>query len=93
MSEIETKYRIVESVYQEDAGVEIMEGDFKTLVYQYGKVSFVDGQPQINFERTIQRLPKGVTMDEVLEDEELSILMGDILVHLLEKQMNKDKEK
>lgn len=93
MSEIETKYRIVESVYQDNAGVEIMEGDFKTLVYQYGKVSFVDGKPQLNFERTIHRLPKGVTMDEAIEDEELSILMGDILVHLLEKQMNKDKEK
>lgn len=93
MSEIEKKYRIVESPYQEVAGVEIMEGEFETLVYQYGKVNFVEGRPHLNFERTIQRLPKDVTMDEALEDEDLSILMGDILVHLLEKQMNKDKEK
>ena len=50
-------YQVVENPNEEQAGIEIIDGEFKGLVYQYGKVQFEDGKPPLNFQRTIRRLP------------------------------------
>ena len=50
-------YMVVENPQEKDAGIEIISGEWEGLVYQYGDVQFVDGEPQMNFKRTIRRLP------------------------------------
>ena len=52
-------YQVVENPNEEQAGIEIIDGEFKGLVYQYGKVQFEDGKPHLNFQRTI-RLSRGL---------------------------------
>ena len=90
-------YRVVENPYEKDAGIELISGDWKGLVYQYGDVQFVDGEPQINFKRTIRRVPDGVeateeVIEELLNNNELNDLMGDILVELMDEQMKRENE-
>ena len=89
-----TLYRVVENPHESDAGIEILEGDYKGLVYQYGKVQFEEGKPNINFQRTIRRLPKsGEEIDNLLNNMELNKLMGDILIEIMQEQIEKEKEK
>ena len=90
-------YRVVENPYEKDAGIELISGEWKGLVYQYGDVQFVDGKPQINFKRTIRRVPDGVeateeVIEELLNNTKLNDLMGDILVELMQEQMKREKE-
>ena len=64
---------------------------------RYGDVQFVDGEPQMNFKRTIRRLPKGVepseeAIEELLNNSELNTLMGDILVELIQEQIKREEE-
>ena len=89
-------YRVVENPYEKDAGIELISGEWKGLVYQYGDVQFVDGEPQINFKRTIRRVPDGVeateeVIEELLNNSELNKLMGDILVELMQEQMKREE--
>ena len=85
-------YHVVENPHEEQAGIEIVSGEFEGLVYQYGRVEFEDGKPHLNFERTIRRLPKdGRTVEELESNEELNTLMGDILVELMEEQIEREK--
>lgn len=85
-------YRVVENPHEKDAAIEIIDGEWKDLVYQYGKVEFVEGKNHLNFERTIRRLPEGGNMDELLNNSELNNLMGDILVELMQEQIEREKE-
>ena len=90
-------YRVVENPYEKDAGIELISGEWKGLVYQYGDVQFVDGEPQINFKRTIRRVPDGVeateeVIEELLNNTKLNDLMGDILVELMQEQMKRENE-
>ena len=45
----------------------------------------------LNFQRTIRRLPEGGDLDELLNNDTLNTLMGDILVELIEEQLERDK--
>lgn len=89
-------FQVVENPNEESAGIEIINGEFKGLVYQYGKVEFADGKPHLNFQRTIRRLPEG-SKEEDLEDlnnnDKLNKLMGDILVELIEEQVKRDEQR
>lgn len=92
----ENTYTIVENPHEEKAAIMLNVDPWKGLVYQYGKVDFVEGEPQINFERTIRKLPDHETEQDITkyeEDQELCNLMGDILVELLETQIKRDMEK
>ena len=89
-------YQVVENPHEQDAGIEIISGEWEGLVYQYGDVQFVDGEPQINFKRTIRRVPNGVeateeVIEELLNNSELNKLMGDILVELMQEQMKREE--
>ena len=91
-------YRVVENPFEKDAGIELLEGEWKGLVYQYGQVQLVDGKPEMNFKRTIRRMPEGVEgtdekIEGLLNNSELNQLMGDILVELIEHQIERDQEK
>ena len=89
-------YRVVENPFEKDAGIELIDSEWKGLVYQYGDVQFVGGQPEINFQRTIRRLPEDVeeteeNIQELLNNSDLNQLMGDILLELIDEQLEKDK--
>jgi hypothetical protein len=90
-------YQVVENPYQKDAGIELISGEWKGLVYQYGDVQFIDGEPQMNFKRTIRRLPDDAekseeAIQELLNNSELNNLMGDILVELIQEQIKREEE-
>lgn len=88
-----TLYRVVENPHEKDAGIEILEGEFKGLVYQYGKVQFVEGKNHLNFQRTIRRLPdSGGELEDLNTNEDLEQIMGDILVELIDEQRKKENE-
>jgi len=89
-------YRIVENPNQaadEHYALEIIKGEFEGVVYQYGKVEFVEGKPELNFQRTIRRVPEGMDLSDLEQDDDLNNLMGDILVELLEEQVARSEEK
>ena len=85
-------YRVVENPHEQDAAIELIEGEFKGLVYQYGKVGFEDGKPNINFQRTIRRLPDSEEeLDNLLNNNDLNNLMGNILVEIMQEQIQKEE--
>lgn len=97
MSLFKSTYIVVENPYEETAGIQLVEGEWKGLVYQYGDVQFVDGKPELNFKRTIRKLPDNVepsekAIEELLNNTELNNLMGDILVELMQEQIKQEKE-
>tara|TARA_E500000178_G_scaffold353677_1_gene420219 strand:+ start:651 stop:944 length:294 start_codon:yes stop_codon:yes gene_type:complete len=86
-------YQVVENPHEKDAGIELLKGEWKGLVYQYGKVEFEEGTPNINFQRTIRRLPEsGGDIKELKQNQKLNNLMGDILIELMEEQIKREKE-
>lgn len=86
-------YRVVENPYETEAGIEIMEGEYKGIIYQYGKVEFVEGKPELNFQRTIRKWDdEKWELKELEENEDLNNIMGDILVELIQAQIKKDTE-
>ena len=90
-------YRVVENPHDENAGIELTGGEWDGLVYQYGKIQFEEGKPNINFKRTIRRFPHGqektdVGLEELLNNSELNDLMGDILMELIDEQMKREAE-
>ena len=86
-------YHVVENPNEENAGIEIVTGEFKGLVYQYGRVEFEEGKPHLNFERTIRRLPEdGREVKELEKNEELNTLMCDILVELMQEQIDRENK-
>ena len=97
MSLFKNTYIVVENPYEETAGIQLVDTEWKGLVYQYGDVQFVDGKPQMNFKRTIRRLPKDVepseeAIEELLNNSELNNLMGDILVELIQEQIKREEK-
>ena len=89
-------YMVVENPNEETAGIQLMNDPWRGLVYQYGDVQFMDGEPKLNFQRTIRRLPDGTiehedNIDELLNNEELNDLMGDILVELMEEEVEREQ--
>ena len=96
MSLIGDIYQIVENPNQKEGehyAIELIDGTYEGLVYQYGKVEFVEGKPELNFQRTIRRVPKGMEYEVLMKDKDLNNLMGDILVELLEEQVARSEEK
>src|SRR5210317_2067914 len=47
-------YTIVENPKENDAGVRINISEYKGLIFQYGRVSFVEGEKELQFERNIR---------------------------------------
>ena len=90
-------YRVVENPDMKDAAIELKEeSKWNGLVYQYGKVQMIDGEPNLNFQRTIRRVPHDMestelNLEELLNNDELNTLMGEILVELIQQQADREQ--
>ena len=72
-----------------ERGIQILKGDYKDVVFQYGKIEFVPREesetPSINFDRAIRKCPPDL-IDTISEDKTFNQIMGDILIELLANQ-------
>jgi hypothetical protein len=84
-------YTIVENPNEDDAAIRINIDKYKGIVYQYGRVSFVEGERELQFERTI-RHPADHDIEELYKNMELQALMGDILVEIILNQVKNEQQ-
>ena len=72
-----------------ERAVRILKGDYKGIVFQYGKIEFIPKAeseiPTINFNRAVRVCPDEL-LNTISEDKEFNQLMGDILIELLANQ-------
>ena len=72
-----------------ERAIKILKGEYKGIVYQYGKIEFVPRAeseiPTINFDRAVRACSEEM-LNTISDDEEFNQLMGDILVELLSNQ-------
>ena len=72
-----------------ERAVKILKGEYKGIVYQYGKIELVPRAeseiPKINFDRAVRVCPEEL-LNTISEDEEFNQLMGNILIELLANQ-------
>lgn len=84
-----TTYQLVEhqnSFHDKHWSIEIMDGDYAGLVYQYDTVSVReqdDGQVVLDFNVINLESPQDIDLSE----EKVSGIMGDILVELIEQYL------
>ena len=82
-----------------ERAIKILKGEYKGVVYQYGKIELVPREeseiPTINFDRAVRVCPEEL-LNTISEDKEFNQLMGNILIELLANQgleeLNRDKE-
>ena len=69
-----------------ERAIKILQGKYKDIIYQYGKINFVPRSesdiPTIDFERAVRSCPDEL-IDIISEDEEFNQIMGNILIELL----------
>ena len=72
-----------------EKAIKILQGEYKGVVFQYGKIEFVPRAeseiPKINFDRAVRVCPEDL-LNTISEDKEFNQLMGNILVELLANQ-------
>jgi len=80
-------YQIVEKAGEDTYGIKLLCDEYKGIIYQYGKVTLVEDQMRVDFERTFRHVPVEFDLEEIEYDADLQHLMGNILVELLDKQI------
>ena len=69
--------------------IKILQGEYKDVIYQYGKINFVPREeseiPTIDFERAVRSCPEDLK-ESISDDEHFNQLMGNILIELLANQ-------
>ena len=72
-----------------ERAIKILKGDYKDIIYQYGKINFIPREeseiPTIDFERAVRSCPEEL-VDTISTDENFNQLMGNILIELLANQ-------
>ena len=72
-----------------EKAIRILKGEYKGIVYQYGKIELVPRAeseiPKINFDRAVRVCPEEL-LNTISEDKEFNQLMGNILIELLANQ-------
>ena len=78
-----------------ERAIKILKGNYKDIIYQYGKIEFVpraeSETPTINFDRAVRSCPEEMT-DTISTDKDFNQLMGDILIELLANEGLKELE-
>ena len=85
-------YCVVDNNKLNMSGIQITKGEWEGVIYVYGKVEFVECKKHLNFQRDIVKVPEHHDLEELLNNNELNNLMGDILVELIEEQARKENE-
>tara|TARA_Y100000034_G_scaffold98168_1_gene120127 strand:+ start:797 stop:1078 length:282 start_codon:yes stop_codon:yes gene_type:complete len=83
-------YRYAEPTVNKQMGsIRIMNGKFKNLTYQYGLLSFSEGEEKCSVNFTYQILDNP---EHHPKNEELKDIMGGILVELLNNEYGGDND-
>ena len=84
-------YSFVESATSgEEWHVKINEGDYKDVVYRYGKIQIaeLDDEANLKFQYMIVDLPEHLDEDELKSDVQFMTHLGDILTHIIEDSLD-----
>ena len=97
------KYDTVEHRENGEAAFRIREGKFKGIIYNYVNIKFpvydddgslidpeLAGKLPLRFNFDILSNPTDYTMDELSENDEFGIILGDILLAELEEALDRD---
>ena len=92
-------YTFVEKKGDEDWYVKIKDGEFKGLVYKYGRIEVAEDHGEdtarLKFQFHIETIPSDleITKEELNEDFTFLNTIGDILTHIIEDAMDSGKYK
>ena len=92
-------YTFVEKKGDEDWHVKIKDGEFKGIVYKYGRIEVAedhdDETARLKFQFHVETIPSELemTVEELNEDVTFLNTLGDILTHIIEDAMDSGKYK
>lgn len=92
-------YTFVEKPGSDDWHVKIKDGDYKDIIYRYGRIEVAEDEVEetarLKFNFAIDKIPSelGMTADELNEDVEFLNTLGNILTHIIEDAMDSGKYK
>jgi len=88
------EYKFLESICEpnENCPIQIMSGEFKDIVFRYGKISINENAEQelvVNMDITLVSSPEGFDQNT----KEFTETVGEIFVDIIEKDVATTKEK
>jgi hypothetical protein len=90
-------YAFVEHKGDEDWYVKLKEGDYKDIIYKYGKIGFQEegDEARLRFQFKVAKLPPDfdMTEEDLNQDETFLNHLGDVLTHILEDAMDSGQYK
>lgn len=89
-------YSFVENDFSDDSWhVKINEGDYKDIVYKYGKIQIKESgeEATLGFQYAITDLPEHLDKEELKSSVEFMDTLGDILSHIIEDSFETGKFK
>ena len=80
------KYNFVENPKINSTGFQISEGEYKDVIYYYGKVKFIEENDnmRLKFDYNVARNPNNVDTD----NEKFVKIIGDILTDNIEREVD-----
>ena len=81
-----TKYSYIDNPRYSQSGIIIEDGEFKYVIYLYGKVKFIEESEhlRLKFDYDVVRNPNNVDTDS----DKFRNIIGDILSENIEKEVN-----
>ena len=85
-----TKYSYVDNPRYSHSGIIIEDGEYKDVIYLYGKVQFIEENEhlRLKFDYQVLRNPNNVDT----ESENFRNIIGDILTENVEKEVNDERK-
>ena len=96
MKRTSDSYSFVENDFSDDSWhVKINEGDYKDVVYKYGKIQVIEKgeEATLSFQFKVVDLPEHLNEEELNSDVEFMNNLGDILSHIIEDSLETGKFK
>ena len=96
MKQTSDSYSFVENDFSDDSWhVKINEGDYKDVVYKYGKIQVIEKgeEATLSFQFKVVDLPEHLNEEELNSDVEFMNNLGDILSHIIEDSLETGKFK
>ena len=80
------KYNFVENPKINSTGFQISEGEYKDVIYYYGKVKFIEENDnmRLKFDYNVARNPENLDTDS----QDFIQIIGDILFDNIERELN-----